>query len=195
VKLPRLKTRERRALSLQEAERLLALPTGNRFHQIRNKTMLELVYGAGLRVSELIGLRLGDVNLEERLVHVVGKGDKVRVVPYGPKTAEVLLHYLDARKDRHPAQTDMLFLSSRGKRLTRGWFWWWLKRRGTSAGIKRVHPHQLRHSFATHLLLGGADLRAIQELLGHSSILTTEKYTHPDLEYLKRTCQQAHPHY
>jgi integrase/recombinase XerD len=195
MRLPSLRTQERRALSLREAERLLALPTGNRFHQIRNKAMLELVYGAGLRVSELIGLKLGDLNLEERLVRVLGKGDKVRVVPYGHKTAEALFHYLAVRKDRYPAHSDMLFLSSRGKGLTRGWFWWWLRKIGTSAGIKRIHPHQLRHSFATHLLLGGADLRAIQELLGHSNISTTEKYTHPDLEFLKRTCQKAHPRF
>jgi len=195
IRLPRLKTRERRVLSLQEAERLMTQPTGNRFHQIRNKAMMEMIYSAGLRVSELLNLKLDNLDLDKRLVRVLGKGDKERVVPFGHQTGEALYCYLGTRKKRFPGESGMVFLSSRGKRLTRGWFWWWLRRTGTLAGLRQVYPHQLRHTFATHLLLGGADLRAIQELLGHSNISTTEKYTHPDLEFLKRTCQRAHPRF
>jgi integrase/recombinase XerD len=150
---------------------------------LRNHALVELVYSAGLRSAEAIGLDLGDIDFEQELVRVRGKGGKERVVPLGEEAAHVVARYLrEARPELARGANDALFLSARGRRLD------------TSA-LRRLlpHPHRLRHSFATHLLEGGADLRTIQELLGHSSLSTTQIYSHVDARRLRRVYDSSHP--
>jgi integrase/recombinase XerD len=183
-------------LTVQEAERLLAAPTLDEPLAFRDRALLEVAYGAGLRVSEWITLSVKDVMLEEGLIRVFGKGSKERLVPIG-RTAigavAVYLRELRPRLERGKGQ-GMLFLNARGEPLTRMGAWKILRKYVEKAGItKRVTPHTLRHSFATHLLEGGADLRAVQEMLGHADIATTQIYTHVDREYLRTVHRQFHP--
>jgi len=159
----------------------------------RDRAILELLYGAGLRVSEVTGLDLGDLELGEGLVRVLGKGSKERIVPFGSKARAGLEAYLEVRGSLG-ARSDALFLNKRGGRLTARSVHAMVARYG--AGLserRRVHPHTLRHSFATHMLNAGADLRSIQELLGHESLSTTQKYTHVGVEELIRTYRRCHP--
>jgi integrase/recombinase XerD len=164
---------------------------------LRNHAMLEVLYGAGLRISELIGLRIGDVYLDEGFVRVIGKGDKERVVPVGEPAIRAVRSYVEAGrkflKSGSPVR-DALFLNVRGGGLSRMGAWKIIHRCVEAAGINRhVTPHTFRHSFATHLLEGGADLRAVQEMLGHASITTTEIYTHVDRSYLREVYKSFHP--
>ena len=194
MRLPKFTQRLPKPLSVVEMEKLLSLPTGTKFHRIRFRAMLELLYATGLRVSELIGLNMDRVNLDEGWVRVMGKGSKERIVPFGPRAKESLLCYLDYRRNRFPLAKDTFFLNSRGQGLTRGGFWWELRRRAWQSGIKgRVTPHQIRHSCATHLLEGGADIRILQAMLGHNSIITTQRYTHVSVALIRKACGQAHP--
>jgi site-specific recombinase XerD len=150
---------------------------------LRNRALVELVYSAGLRSAEAVGLDLADVDFDQELVHVRGKGGKERVVPLGEEAAHWLARYLrDARPELVRGAQDALFVSARGRRLD-------------TSTLRRVvpHPHRLRHAFATHLLEGGADLRTIQELLGHSSLSTTQIYSHVDGKRLRRVYDRAHP--
>ncbi|MGH3070718.1 MAG: tyrosine-type recombinase/integrase [Gaiellaceae bacterium] len=150
---------------------------------LRNKALVELVYSAGLRSAEAVALDLGDVDFEQELVRVRGKGGKERVVPLGEEAAHLVARYLrDARPELAAGANDALFLSARGRRLD-------------TSTLRRLlpHPHRLRHSFATHLLEGGADLRTIQELLGHASLSTTQVYSHVDAKRLRRVYDRAHP--
>ncbi len=167
-------------LSGGEIERLLAAPAGGGAHALRDRAILELFYSSGLRVSELAGLTLQQLDLEHGLVRVFGKGSKERVVPVGSKACEALLVYVSSAR-RHFVKLhtgSQLFLSERGTAISRKMLWVLIKRYAKLAGIaKPVKPHLLRHSFATHLLGGGAGLRAIQEMLGHASIATTQIYT------------------
>ncbi|OHE89013.1 MAG: recombinase XerD [Verrucomicrobia bacterium RIFCSPLOWO2_12_FULL_64_8] len=167
-------------LTPAEVERLLAAPTGGDAYALRDRAILEMFYASGLRVSELAGLTLQQVDLDHGFVRVFGKGSKERVVPVGAKARAALVTYLDAGR-RHfvkPRTGSQLFLSERGTAISRKMLWVLIKRYARAAGItKPVKPHLLRHSFATHLLSGGADLRAIQEMLGHASIGTTQIYT------------------
>jgi len=163
---------------------------------IRDKAMLEVLYAAGLRVSELVGLRLQDMNLERGFVVVAGKGSKERAVPLGEVASARLKEYLDrARPLLLKGQApDAVFVSSRRRQLTRQMFWERIKHYVRKAGITRnVSPHTLRHSFATHLLDNGADLRAVQAMLGHSDISTTQIYTHVSRERLRRIHEKYHP--
>ena len=167
-----------------EVERVLESLAGDGPLELRNRALIELVYSAGLRSAEAVGLDLGDVDFEQELVHVrSGKGGKDRVVPLGEEAAHWVARYLrDARPKLARGAADALFLSTRGRRLD------------TSALRRLVpHPHRLRHAFATHLLEGGADLRTIQELLGHSSLSTTQVYSHVDTRRLRRVYDSAHP--
>jgi len=162
---------------------------------LRDHAMLEVLYGAGLRISELVALRMGDVYLEEGFVRVLGKGDKERIVPLGTPAINALRRYRDARglllKTAGQAR---LFLNVRGGPLSRMGAWKIIRAYVQAAGIeKHVTPHTFRHSFATHLLEGGADLRAVQEMLGHASITTTEIYTHVDRSYLREVYKTFHP--
>ncbi len=163
----------------------------------RNKAIIETLYGCGLRVTELVELRLTDIFAGEGFIRVKGKGDKERIIPVGHTALREINHYLDQYRskqtiDKH--SENILFLNRRGKKLTRIMIYTIIKDLAVAAGIeKKISPHTFRHSFATHLVEGGADLRAVQEMLGHESILTTEIYTHLDREYLRQAIIEHHP--
>jgi len=183
-------------LAVDEVERLIAAPTLDEKLAFRDRAMLELAYGAGLRVSEWISLGIRDVLLEDHLVRVFGKGSKERLVPIGRSAIGAIATYLrEVRPTLEKGEgKGVLFLSARGKPLSRMGAWKILRKYVKRAGIvKTVSPHTLRHSFATHLLEGGADLRAVQEMLGHADISTTQIYTHVDREYLRSVHRQFHP--
>jgi integrase/recombinase XerD len=183
-------------LSVREVETLLGALQVDQPLAWRDRALLELAYGAGLRVSELCALNLTDLLLSENLVRVFGKGGKERLVPIGRSVigaASVYLHTMRPALDRGKSR-GRVFLNARGQPLSRVGAWGIVKRATERAGItKRVTPHTLRHSFATHLLEGGADLRAVQEMLGHADLSTTQIYTHVDREYLRSVHKQFHP--
>ncbi|HEU5174175.1 MAG TPA: site-specific tyrosine recombinase XerD [Gemmatimonadaceae bacterium] len=183
-------------LTQAEIDQILAAPTLDDPLYFRDRALLELAYGAGLRVSEWISLAVRDVMLEEGLVRIFGKGSKERLVPIGRQAigaTAVYLRELRPRLERGEGK-GLVFLNARGQPLTRMGAWKILKRHVERTGIeKHVSPHTLRHSFATHLLEGGADLRAVQEMLGHADISTTQIYTHVDREYLRSVHRQYHP--
>jgi integrase/recombinase XerD len=183
-------------LSVQEVEALLGAPKVDQPLAWRDRALLELGYGAGLRVSELCALSLTDLLLSDNLVRVFGKGGKERLVPIGRSVigaVSVYLHTMRPALDRGKSR-GRVFLNARGQPLSRVGAWGIVKRATQRAGItKRVTPHTLRHSFATHLLEGGADLRAVQEMLGHADLSTTQIYTHVDREYLRSIHKQFHP--
>jgi integrase/recombinase XerD len=182
---------------LTEAEilRLLEAPDVDTPRGLRDAAMLHVMYGAGLRVSELVTLKLGDVNLEAGFVAAFGKGGKRRLVPLGRMSCELVGRYRDEVRGRHAKESEAtLFLTERGRGMSRQGFWKLVKRYAVAAGItKPVSPHKLRHSFATHLLIGGADLRAVQTMLGHADISTTQIYTHVTVDRLRRVHEQHHP--
>ena len=183
-------------LSVDEVQRLLASPTLDDALVFRDRALLELAYGAGLRVSEWISLGVRDLLLEDGLVRVFGKGSKERLVPIGRAAIGAAAIYLRELRPRleKGAGKGILFLNARGTPLTRMGAWKILRGHVERAGIaKHVSPHTLRHSFATHLLEGGADLRAVQEMLGHVDIATTQIYTHVDREYLRKVHRSFHP--
>jgi integrase/recombinase XerC len=180
---PRRQRRLPQAPKLDELERILAAVGGDQPLQLRNRALVELVYSAGLRSQEAVDLDLGDVDFDSETVHVRGKGGKERIVPLGEEAAYRLALYLrDARPKLTTGAENALFVSARGRRLD-------------TSTLRRLvpHPHRLRHAFATHLLEGGADLRVIQELLGHSSLSTTQVYSHVDGRRLRRVYDRAHP--
>ncbi len=179
-------------LALEEVDRLLASPKEDTPRGLRDRAMLEVLYATGLRISELLGLKLNGVNVEAGFVRCMGKGSKERIVPLGASAAEAVSAYLRSRRVRMP--TDYLFLNNRGNKLSRMGFCKILRFYRVQAGIrKKLTPHVLRHSFATHLLERGADLRAVQTMLGHSNISTTEIYTHVMRERLKEIYKTYHP--
>ena len=183
-------------LSVDEVEKLLGAVSLDEPLAFRDRAMLELAYGAGLRVSEWISLSVRDVLLEDKLVRVFGKGSKERLVPLGRNAIGAVALYLrELRPTLEKGEgKGILFLNARGRPLSRMGAWKILRKYVDIAGIKKVvSPHTLRHSFATHLLEGGADLRAVQEMLGHSDISTTQIYTHVDREYLRSVHKQFHP--
>jgi len=185
-------------LSPQEVERLLAAPSPRDPWFRRDRALLELLYATGCRASEAAGLRLHDVHLHERFCICRGKGDKERLVPLGDRAIQALQEYLAEERPKLAARAaeppPWLLLSYRGKRLRRERIWELVKRYALRVGIRaKISPHTLRHSFATHLLAGGADLRQVQEMLGHASIATTQVYTHVDVERLKKIHKQFHP--
>ena len=183
-------------LSVQEIDDLLAAIDLSRPEGQRNKAMLETMYSCGLRVSELVGLHLSDLFLKEGFVKVKGKGSKERLVPVSGKAIhEINLYMPDRAKiDIARGHEDFLFLNPRGKALSRVMVFTIIKNLATAIGLqKSISPHTFRHSFATHLIEGGADLRAVQEMLGHESILTTEIYTHLDRSFLRQTIIEFHP--
>ena len=162
----------------------------------RDGAMLELLYASGMRVSELVSLNLGDVDLENGYVRCLGKGNKERVIPIYEQAVLAVKEYIEETRPQlvHNDDEKALFLNPRGERLTRQGFWQKLKGYAKSANLKsEVTPHTLRHSFATHMLSGGADLRSVQELLGHANISTTQVYTHLTTEHIRRTYEQSHP--
>jgi len=182
-------------LSREEVERLIASPDPGTPVGVRDRAMLEVLYATGLRVSELTGLKLHHLNLHVGYLVCRGKGDKERVVPMGESARHRLREYLeDARPYLVKKPTDVLFCSRRGGAMTRQNFWHAIRRYAAAAGIhKRISPHMLRHSFATHLLMGGADLRSVQMMLGHADISTTQIYTHVSAGRLKEIHERYHP--
>jgi integrase/recombinase XerD len=197
VELPKRRRRLPRTLSPGEVERLIQAANGVTPRALRDRALVELLYGAGLRVSEAVSLDRGRVDLDERLVRALGKGGKERIVPLGREAAEALRRYLSRGRPfldrRHRPE---LFLNAQGGPLTRAGAFLILRRLAEKAGLDatRVHPHLLRHSFATHLLEGGADLRSVQEMLGHADLATTELYTHVSDRRRRETYFKAHPH-
>lgn len=192
---PRVGRRLPKVLSLEEIRRILGAPQGNGFRALRDRAMLHMLYAAGLRVSELVGLKLADVDRDKGLVSAFGKGQKRRLVPLGEHALDALDAYLRVRGEHPKArQSYALFLSPRGGPLTRQAVWKMLGAHARGVGVtKPSSPHKLRHSFATHLLEGGADLRSVQALLGHADISTTEIYTHLADEHVREVYKKAHP--
>lgn len=184
-------------LSIPEIEAILngidlSKPEGH-----RNKAIIEVMYGCGLRVSEVVNLRISNLHFRENYVRIIGKGDKERLVPIGHTAQQAVLLYLEGYRMHlkiKKGEEDIVFLNRRGSRLSREMIFMMIKEMAAAAGIcKTISPHTFRHSFATHLVEGGADLRAVQEMLGHESITTTEIYTHLDREYVKNIIEQYHP--
>jgi integrase/recombinase XerD len=193
---PRSMRRLPRVLTRDEVVALLESPSPDRPMYWRDRAILEMLYAAGIRVSELLGLRIGDLDLDGRLIRVKGKGSKERIVPFGTAAAQALERYLREVRpglDRGGSK-GVVFLNQRGTGLSRMAIWNLVKDAADGSGLeKKVSPHTLRHSFATHLLEGGADLAVVQELLGHADISTTQIYTHLDREYLQDVHRRFHP--
>ncbi len=185
-------------LSVEDIDSMIAALDPGKDETPRNHAIIETLYGSGLRVSELVELRMSRVNLDEGYVIITGKGNKQRLVPLSPESIRLIREYLPIRERLKikPDSSDILFLNRRGGMMTRVMVFYVIRDSAAAAGIiKRVSPHTLRHSFATHLLEGGANLRAIQEMLGHESIATTEIYIHLDRSRLRSELMEHHPHY
>lgn len=184
-------------LSIEEIDLLIENIDLSKPEGARNKAILETLYGCGLRVSELINIRISNLSFNEGFIRITGKGNKERLVPVGSVAQKYIQIYVDNIRSGQPVRKgfeDFLFLNRRGSRLTRVMIFTIIKKIALKAGLnKSISPHTFRHSFATHLVEGGADLRAVQEMLGHESITTTEIYTHLDREYLRSTILQYHP--
>lgn len=198
IEAPRLRRELPRSLREDDLERLLAAAGGTASSDRRDRALLELAYGAGLRVSELVALRSDQLDLEDRWVRVIGKGSKERILPLGRQAVGALRSYLaTARGEFLGKRTDdgILFRNARGGPLSRMGFWRILRRRGTRGGldVSQLHPHLLRHTYATHLVERGASLRVVQELLGHAQVKTTEIYTAVDRDRLRQVHETCHP--
>ena len=197
LEAPKLKRKLPDTLSYEEIESIINQIDLSKSEGGRNKAILETMYSCGLRVSEVVGLKISNLYLDVGFIRVIGKGDKERLVPIGSSAIKYILIYLqNIRTHIHPKKDkeDILFLNRRGTELTRVMIFLIIKELARLAGIqKNISPHTFRHSFATHLVEGGADLRAVQQMLGHESITTTEIYTHLDREYLRKTLEQYHP--
>jgi integrase/recombinase XerD len=196
IEIPKSERSIPKILSLQEVEKLLEIPHGHEHFALRDKAMLEILYATGIRVSELIQMDVAHVNLTMGFVTIIGKSDKERIIPIGGPAAEALKRYLEHGRPHFISkyQDYSLFLNHQGKRLTRQGFWKILKKLAKEAGIENdLTPHTLRHSFATHLLQNGADLKAVQEMLGHADISTTQIYTQLSKTRLKDVYSKFHP--
>ena len=197
LETPRMGRKLPEVLSLKEIDNILdainlVTPEGH-----RNRAIIETLYSCGLRVSELTGLKISDIFHKEGFIRITGKGDKQRIVPIGEKALHEIDLYIQHQRNKlkiYPKDQDILFLNRRGKKLSRVMIFNIIKETAPKAGIKKnISPHTFRHSFASHLVEGGADLRAVQDMLGHESIMTTEIYTHLDRHYLKEEIFQFHP--
>lgn len=197
IESPRLIQRLPEFLSVEEIEQLIGALDLSKPEGMRNKALLEVLYGCGLRVSELINLKLSNLSLEIEYIKVVGKGNKERLVPIGQSAIKYLKHYIEeirVHASIKPGKEDYVFINRLGTPLSRVMIFMIVKDLAVKAGIKKnISPHTFRHSFATHLIEGGADLRAVQEMLGHESITTTEIYTHLDRDYLRSVITSFHP--
>ena len=197
LEAPKLQRKLPDTLSYQEIELLIAAIDLSKPEGERNKAILETMYSCGLRVSEIVSLQISCLYLDAGFIRVIGKGNKERLVPIGENAIRQLQIYLEQVRSQQTVQSgaeDIVFLNRRGQALTRVMIFLVIKELAKKAGIqKSVSPHTFRHSFATHLVEGGADLRAVQEMLGHESITTTEIYTHLDREFLRKTLEQFHP--
>lgn len=198
LETPRLPRKMPEVLSVDEVERLLTAVDLSEPQGHRNRAIIEVLYACGLRVSELTNLRISNLFLDQGFIKVLGKNDKERLVPIGREAIEQLRIYLKDYRNKQenvtPGHENFVFLNRRGQQLTRVMVFYIVKELAALAGItKTISPHTFRHSFATHLVEGGADLKAVQDMLGHESITTTELYTHLDTEYLKETILMYHP--
>ncbi len=197
IEAPKLGRKLPEVLSIQEIEKLLSVISISEKQGHRNIAIIETLYGSGLRVSELVNLTISNLFFKENLIKVIGKGNKQRLVPmgdYAKKHIEIYLKKHRIFKKVNPLYSDILFLNRNGKQLTRSMIFTLVKKYGEQAQIaKKISPHTLRHSFATHLLENGADLRTIQVMMGHESITTTEIYAHMDTKYLKSVMKNFHP--
>lgn len=184
-------------LNIEEIEKLLASPEINSIIGIRDKAILEVFYSCGLRVSELINLKLNDIMLQDEIIRVLGKGEKQRLIPIGSSAIEWLNRYLLTSRtvlEKKGKSFNYIFLNSRGSHFSRMGLWKLVTQYCEKISLnRRIHPHTFRHTFATHLVEGGADLRAVQEMLGHSDISTTQIYTHIDRNYIKQVHRESHP--
>ncbi len=195
---PKLGRKIPAVLSFEEIQKMLAAIDHSTPHGVRNRAMLETLYACGLRVSELVELKLSHTLLDVGFIKVSGKGNKERIVPIGEEASKHIRFYIEGVRrgmgNIHPEHQNYLFLNRRGKKLTRVYVFMLVKELAKAAGIeKSVSPHTFRHSFATHLIEGGANLKAVQDMLGHESIITTEIYTHLDTDYLRETILTFHP--
>lgn len=197
ITAPRISKKLPGVLDVNEVDQILAAPDINEKLGLRDKAVLELFYACGTRVSELINLKVNDLFFDDEIIRVFGKGSKERLIPIGSSAVRWAKEYLKKSRPllmKKSKSENILFLNSRGSRLSRMGVWKIIDRYVKEAGIeKEVHPHTFRHSFATHLLEGGADLRAVQEMLGHADISTTQIYTHIDRDYIKQMHKQFHP--
>ena len=184
-------------LTLPEIEMILNTPNTSDITGLRDKAILETFYSSGLRVSELINLKINDLHFDDEVIRVLGKGSKERIVPIGSSAVKWVKEYLTRSRpflEKKTKSQNFVFLNKRGTKLSRMWIWKIFDHYAKEAGIKKeIHPHIFRHSFATHLLEGGADLRAVQEMLGHADISTTQIYTHVDRNYIKQVHKDHHP--
>lgn len=198
IDTPKIKRSLPDVLSYPEIEAMIAAIDHSKPEGQRNRAIIEVMYSCGLRVSEVVNLKIGFLYLDAGFIRVIGKGDKERLVPIGSEAVKYIRIYLKERKamTSRTGDEEVLFLNRRGGKLSRVMIFMIIKDLALKAGIKKdISPHTLRHSFATHLVEGGADLRAVQEMLGHESITTTEIYTHLDREYLRETLIRFHPSY
>lgn len=197
IDMPKIEQKLPKVLSIEEIDRLIATPNISKPQGVRDRAMLELLYATGMRVSECISLNLEDIHLTMGFVRVFGKGGKERIIPLGSSAIEACTNYLNTARfqlENPKLRTEALFINQRGKRLTRQGCWKLMKGYAQKAGIeKELTPHILRHSFATHLIENGADLRAVQEMLGHADIATTQIYTHISKTRLSEVYKQFHP--
>ncbi|HEX9252945.1 MAG TPA: site-specific tyrosine recombinase XerD [Ignavibacteriaceae bacterium] len=197
ITAPKISKKLPGVLDINEVEKILAAPDVSEKLGMRDKAILELFYACGTRVSELINLKVNDLYFDEEIIRVFGKGSKERLIPIGASAVTWVSEYLKKSRPllmKKSKSENNLFLNSRGSKLSRMGVWKIIDRYVKEAGIeKEVHPHTFRHSFATHLLEGGADLRAVQEMLGHADISTTQIYTHIDRDYIKQIHKQYHP--
>lgn len=197
LELPKIEQKLPRVLSMQEVEQIINAPDKSKPQGVRDIALLEILYGTGMRVSELIGLSMDDIHLSMGFVRVFGKGGKERIIPLGNQAIVACTRYIEEARPKFITKqrgVDALFVNMRGNRLTRQGCWKLLKGHALSAGLKKeLTPHILRHSFATHLIENGADLRAVQEMLGHADISTTQIYTHVSRTHLKEVYVKYHP--
>jgi integrase/recombinase XerD len=197
LETPRIKRKLPVYLEVEEIDLMLSFIDRSTAEGERNVAMLETMYSCGLRVSELISLKLSDLHIKDEFISVIGKGDKQRLIPIGGKALKLIKNYIDHHRihiNIKKNHVDSLFLSKRGTSISRQMVFYIIKDLGALAGIKKeLSPHTFRHSFATHLVEGGADLRVVQEMLGHQSIITTEIYTHLDQYFLRENIQSFHP--
>jgi len=183
-------------LSKEEMNKLISSVPTEELQDMRDKVILELMYSCGLRASEVITLKVRDIDLEDELVRIFGKGSKERIVPVSTTAKTLLIDYLSLYRSKFlkSAMYDEVFLTFQGKPMSRITLWKIIKKRANESGLKKeIHPHTLRHSFATHLIEGGADLRSVQEMLGHANISTTQIYTHMDMSHLRSVHKTYHP--
>ncbi len=196
IRSPRIGKYLPKPISISEVRRLLDQPGKlTTLEAMRDRAMLQLLYASGMRVSELISLNVGDVDIKGGYVRCFGKGHKERLIPIHQQATSAVEDYLRETRPQlaHSTEEPALFLNRRGERLTRQGFWQKIKEYARSAGLAAITPHTLRHSFATHMLSGGADLRSVQELLGHANISTTQIYTHLTSEHIRRSYDESHP--